>query len=190
MGISGTDSRILCHTWYMTAKDISLISAVWIQIKAVFTAGVWNKKQFFLPPVFSQEISVAIHYNKEKLNISIGLISAWLFCKDARGEAGEYSILPLFLSRLSGDARHHHNFYFKGYSIFSFPLTEPVEKDSDKLLKWRDRHRDSTGKKKKINIIMLGVLFYRSMERGKKAEMTVYPTQLAQLFLLSSWFSF
>lgn len=190
MGISGTDSRILCHTWYMTAKDISLISAVWIQIKAVFTAGVWNKKQFFLPPVFSQEISVAIHYNKEKLNISIGLISAWLFCKDARGEAGEYSILPLFLSRLSGDARHHHNFCFKGYSIFSFPLTEPVEKDSDKLLKWRDRHRDSTGKKKKKYYNAWSFVLQEYGEGKKSRNDSLPPTQLAQLFLLSSWFSF
>lgn len=72
----------------------------------------------------------------------MGLISAWLSCKDARRAAGEYSISPSLLFHPSGDVRHHHNFSFKGYSIGAFSPTEPAEKDTDKLLKQRDRHRD------------------------------------------------
>lgn len=53
--------------------------------------------------------------------------------------------IPFFLFHLSGDTRNHSHFYFKGCSIFSFPLTESV--DSDKVLKKRDRHTDCTGKK-------------------------------------------
>lgn len=102
----------------------------------------------FFPSTSIQSRNICCYpQHKKKLNTSIGLISARLFCKDARGEAGEYCIFPLFLFHLSGDERHHHHFSLKGYSIFSFALTEPVGKGSDKLLKRRDRHRDSTGKK-------------------------------------------
>lgn len=79
----------------------------------------------------------------------------------------------MLLFHLSSDVRHHHHFSFKGYSIGAFSLTEPVEKDTDKLLKQRDRHRDLIVEK---DTTWSSVL--QEYGEGKKREITTELTGL------------
>lgn len=72
-----------------------------------------------------------LQHKDYELSVSLGLVFAWLFVSMQEKEGGNipfFHCLFFFFFKLSSDIRAHHNFCFKDYSIFSFHLTEPVEK--------------------------------------------------------------
>lgn len=129
------------NTWSVKYFFFNVSSLM--EIKTVFTTSVQREKRHFsVLPLFSpKKICSYPLQNKETVNTSWFLFGFPVRMQEEGQVNTQFLQYSIFY--LSGDVRHHY-FSFKVYSIGAFSLTEPVEKDTDKLLKQKEMHRDLT----------------------------------------------